>query len=459
MLGQNFGYNENNYGQQSFSNQQNFQNTSQFDQMQSYSNGQSSPNFGQSQNNSMNSFNYQNSAPMGQDMMNGQFMNGQNMQNQQTQYNMGYQGNMNDPNINQNVTEPSVSMYTSYENLPNYGSDINLNDVVESMKMLFSDKINWKSKFDAVDNLRILNKYHFKMMNEIISVFGPYILECFESQKTCIAKNILMFSSEVFMNAREVRLHNDIITVIVPQVLIKSISEKNILKKEAESALINLIQNCIDDVTIVTLAKCCFDKNPTICENAFATLRNVISTIGDNLPSLQFQTLQTLMLTLGKLLDCAKKGNMKKEAQKLCQEMYMRFGVENYKELILNTVGPVHPEFLTYFEKAVEEKKDYKAKNAEFTSYRKEIRKSTVYGAYNNQQKMNPQSVPGDPFGAQQQQYYNQTLHYQNNQMPYNMQNMQNMPNGYQQSDMFNNNNQQSSLLNGQMGLGFPQNY
>jgi len=458
----NYGYNENSFGQASFSNQQNFQASNQMGQMQSNYNGQSSPSFGGMQNQQMNTFFPQNTTSMGQDMMSGQFMTGQTpMQGQQSQFNMGYQGNnadqktgmyMPEPSINQNVTEPTVSIYTTYENLPNYDQNIDLNQVVQSMKALFSDKANWKSKFDAVDNLRILNKYHFKMMNEIISEFGPYILECFESQKTSIAKNILMFSTEVFMNAREVRLYDEIIGVLVPQVINKSISEKSILKKEAESALLFLIQNCVSDCSVITLAKCCLEKNPAVCENALLTLSKVVAAIGDNLPALKFETLQMLMLTLGQLIDCAKKGNMKKLATSLCQDMYRRFGVENYKDLVLATVGQSHPQFLPFFEKAVEEKKDPKLRNLEFSEFRKEKRMSTAF-AY-QQQKMNPQSVLGDPFGGQ---YFDQGLQYQNNQMNY-MPNMQNMQN-YQQGNIYNNGNQQSSLLNGQIGLNFPQNY
>lgn len=454
----NFGYANNSFGDSNNQNQMGFQNPSMMGSNQTDSfgmQGQSMNSFPMNSNNNM----MQNQFMMGQNshqMQEGyQFNNGFNsnnvdsshntMEGQMQQNNMGMMNQQNIP------AEPVVSVYTTYENLPNYDEGIDLNQVAEQIKMLFADKAQWKPRFDAIDNLRILNKYHAKKMNEIISVFWNNILESFESQKTCIAKNILMFSTEVFMNAGEVRLYDECIQYLVPQVLNKSVSEKSVLKKEAETALQYLVSNCLYDVSLMTLCKCCFEKNPTVCEYALLALNRLVLNIGDGLPSLSFDALQLLMLTIGKVCDSAKKGNMKKIATRLCQDMNKRFGIENYHQLVMQTVQPVHPELVQYFAKAIEEKKDLKTRDSnlhDFIQAKKyEARMSNV-GGFNSMQKMNSQNILGENFLAQQVGEQNHNY----NQMNY----MQNNQQQQQQNMMFQQNN---GVFGNNNGFGFPQNF
>ena len=406
-----------------------------------------------------------------------------NMNNQQGSFNMAFQNmhvsptnpqlqthglqgqsvQMNiSPMLAQNEVEnqsQTSQLYTSYENLPNYGQDCDLNQVVASLKGLFEDKAQWKSKFDAIDNLRILNKYYVKKMNEIIDMFWAFIIESFESQKSCIVKNILMFSTEVFMNASQVRIQDEIIIHLVPQVLIKCISEKSVIKKEAENSLGYLTLNCyFYDSSIVTLAKCCcFDKNPTVSEIALNTLAKVIYQIGDSLPMLKFESLQALIYTLGKIMDSAKKGNMKKWATNLCINLYKRFGAENYKQLVMSTIGNQNPELVPYLAKAIEDKKDSKSRESHIHEIKQDKMNKAMmnqvqnqnqnqFGMMNNMQKMNPQTLLGQPLQGKQAQ----GLNYQvgSNMMP-----MQ----GFYQNE--NNGYNNGGLFGGQVGLNFPQNY
>lgn len=457
-------------------------------------------NFGMSNNNMQQQSNY-----YGQDnnsmMQNNSGMNTGFVQNQSNQFNMSMQANNGGSQLNnmapqmqnnmmqQQQVDPNLQMaqpdgqtasaYTSYEDLPNYPQDIDLNQVVEQMKALFEDKSHWKPKFDAIDNLRILNKYHFTKMNEIIGLFWNYIHESFESQKTFVVKNILMFSTEAFMNAREVRLLDEVVMFLIPQVLNKSISEKSIIKKEAEGALCNLFSNCCYDSAIITLSKCCFEKNPAVCEVALATLGQMIGVIGDKLPVYKFETIQILMLTLGKIMDSAKKGNMKKWATDLCIGMDNRFGRENYQELVLSTVAIQRPDLAQYLAKAIEDKKEVKHRDSNFHDFRQEKRKTMKATGFG----MNPMKMGGgfqgmDSFNdsnvLKENQYGNMNMNHmqgmngmngmhsmQGMQGLHQMQgmqsmNMQNMQNTYMQQQ------QQPSmggLFNGQMGLNFPQNY
>jgi len=454
-----FGYANNNFGDSNNNtSQMGFQNPSMMSNQ--------SDSFGHGNSQSMNSFPMNNNNSM----MQNQFMMGQNQEtyNQGGQFNNGFpsnnmdhshnsmQGNTmnmgtNTMNQQQNIpSEPVASVYTTYENLPNYDDTIDLNQVAEQIKMLFADKTQWKPRFDAIDNLRILNKYHANKMNEIISGFWPNILESFESQKTCIVKNILMFSSEVFMNAGQVRLYDECIQVLVPCVLNKSVSEKSVLKKEAETALQFLINNCLYDVSITTLCKICFEKNPTVCEYALFALNGLVMNIGDSLPSLSFDALQMLMLTLGKLIDAAKKGTMKKIATGICQNMNKRFGIENYHQLVMQTVQPTHPELVQHLAKAIEDKRDNKSRDSslhDFIQVKKYEARMSGFGGFNGMQKMNSQNILGENF--LDKQVGDQSLKYSQNQMSYMPHNQQQQQQNYQNPALFGNNS----------GFGFPQNF
>ena len=92
---------------------------------------------------------------------------------------------------------------------------------------------NWNQKFEAINNLRILNKYHQKEINQLVQKFWKYIYESLSSVKTAIMKNILMFLNEVFMNASTIKLHDDLIKGVIPIMMKKSFDNKAMVKKEA----------------------------------------------------------------------------------------------------------------------------------------------------------------------------------------------------------------------------------
>jgi hypothetical protein len=164
-----------------------------------------------------------------------------------------------------------------------------------------------------------LNKFFPGEINDIFANFWKYITASLESQKTHILKNVLIFIKEVFsVTAKEVRLHDDVISGLIPYILKYSTSEKKLIKAEGEVILEEFTTNCCYDSSIIALCKACFDKNPSVTEVAFLTLGKMICNIGENLPKLSFDSLQALIITLAKTLDSAKKGSMKKWATMVC---------------------------------------------------------------------------------------------------------------------------------------------
>ena len=234
-------------------------------------------------------------------------------------------------------TEPttiSEKMYTKYEDLPSLGNNFDVVSVVNTLKMYFENKSNWKSPFDALDNLRILNKYYPNELNNIVAMFWKYIVECIESPKTFIAKNALLFVTEVFMNSKNVRIHDDIIKGLVPHVLAKASSEKGFMKKEAQNALKELTVNCCYDITIMVLCTHTLDKNPAIGDIAILTLAQILNNIGANISKLNQLTLYGLARCLAKTLDMGKHAEQKKYATMICLFICKLFGLEDYARLI-----------------------------------------------------------------------------------------------------------------------------
>lgn len=339
--------------------------------------------------------------------------------------NNGFQQNNQQVQVQeQQPTEPTSSPYTNYDDLPNYGENVNVSEVIENMKVWFEDKTNWKNVFDAIDNLRILNKYYSKDINDIINLFWGSISNCMDSQKTSIVKNILVFLREVFtFTAKEVRLRDEVIQAALPHIFKLSISEKKLIKAEIEGIIEEFVTHCCFDASIQCLCSIVFDKNAAVAENALFTLAKMVSNIGENLPQLSFNSLQMLMITLAKMLDSAKKGNMKKWATQLCQSICNLFGMENYVSLVQGTMAEQPAEITQHLAKAIEEKKETKreSKIHDFVQEQKKMMRYSMYqnnnnnnqGGFNsfdnnenqmqfngfgNQQKMNSQNILGDQF-------------------------------------------------------------
>ena len=298
-------------------------------------------------------------------------------------------------------TTPSEQMYTKYEDLPNFGNNVDIVSVVNLLKMHFEDKNNWKNPFDALDNLRILNKYYPNELNNIVSIFWKYIVECIEKPKTFIAKNALIFVTEIFMNSKNVRLNDDIIMGLVPHVLSKASSDKGFVKKEAQSALKELTVNCCYDSTIVILCQQTLDKNPAIGDIAILTLAQVLNNIGENMSKLNPTTLIGLTKTMAKTLDTGKHANMKKYATMVCNYICRLFGLDNYINLIKGSNLSQSEELA--MSKSVEGKKDSKRASGlfqEFVQERKKLVRMSQMSTGSNFQDM--QGGFGSNNGSQQ---------------------------------------------------------
>jgi len=230
-------------------------------------------------------------------------------------------------------SEPTP-IYTSYENLPSYGSSVDLNSVAEMIKSRFEDKSNWKGHFDAIDNIRVINKYYPAQINNIFMAFGVYILEHLDNQKrTNVFRNCLFLMKEIFRNCREHRLADEIIQKLVPVLLAKITSEKQIIKEEIKGIFEEITQNCLYESTFIAICQLCFEKNPSVAETAVKILARMLNNVGQNIMNLSQNSLQMLFKTLANMLDekiSLKNANLRTWTVEICNYIYRMVGMENF---------------------------------------------------------------------------------------------------------------------------------
>ena len=273
--------------------------------------------------------------------------------------------NFSEPMIPQ-LPEP-VAIYTSYDQLPNYSQDADLNAVAEFIKTRFEDKTSWKSHFDAIDNIRVINKYYPSQINNIFVAFGVYILEHLDNhRKTSVFRNCLFLMKEIFQNCREHKLADEIIQKIVPVLLSKMGSEKQLVREEIKAIFEEIMQNCVYESTFAVLCQCCFDKTQVVSETAIKLLARVLSNMGVNLMSLPAGSIQNLFKTLAHILDEKKNlkhANLRTWALEICNYVYRVVGMENFVNFLQVTLIPEEADCIKFgMEKTLAKKESKKSR-------------------------------------------------------------------------------------------------
>jgi len=72
--------------------------------------------------------------------------------------------------------------------------------IMKEMKMLMSVPEEWSNLFNAINNLRVMNKFHSAVLFENLEFFAKFCQESVQNLRSNISKNGLMFSNEMFKN-------------------------------------------------------------------------------------------------------------------------------------------------------------------------------------------------------------------------------------------------------------------
>lgn len=241
--------------------------------------------------------------------------------------------------------EPAPAVYTPFTELPAYPPATDLNSVAEAIKLNFESKTSWKLIFDAIDNLRIINKYYPSQKTNIFIGFGGYILEQLENPKqTSVFRNTLFLMKEVFEGGKAEKIDDQIVKRLLPVLMSKVGNEKAVIRDEIKSILQDVCTYCVYESTFEAVCQCCFDKNPVLCETALKMLAKLIQNCNLNLFNLNINTLQIIFKTMANLFDekksHLKNGNMKTWNLEICNFVYRLLGVENYLNFMNQLLTP-----------------------------------------------------------------------------------------------------------------------
>lgn len=282
--------------------------------------------------------------------------------------------------------EPSP-IYTTYENLPNYAEGVDLNQAAELIKSKFEDKNNWKSQFEAIDHIRIINKYYPSQINNIFIAFGVYIVENLENQKTTsVFRNSLFLLKEIFRNCQNYRIADEILQKMIPVLLSKITSEKQIIKEEIKAIFEEICKNCVYESTFVTLCQLCFDKNCNVAETALKILARMINAIGVNFMKLSSGSLQIIFKTFGNLLDekkiNLKNANLRTWTVEICNFIYKMIGVENFVNFLNVLLTKEESDSIKIAMEKPIIKKESKKSRVSFGDYIKQKREVVNFNSY-----------------------------------------------------------------------------
>ena len=98
-----------------------------------------------------------------------------------------------------------VQTYTQFDDLVDFAEDHSFKKSAEEfvnqeMAKRMADNGAWDEQFEALDWLRIINKYHREYLMENLVKFQIFIKESVENLRSGIQKNSLMFATEFFKN-------------------------------------------------------------------------------------------------------------------------------------------------------------------------------------------------------------------------------------------------------------------
>lgn len=138
---------------------------------------------------------------------------------------------------------------------------------------------DWRLKFDALNLLRVLNKFQWDLFLALSNDVLPDIVTLTDSPRSNLSKNALTTIAEIFIVPRSEAV--GFVAQIVPMLLLKAQSEKSFLKKEAHIGLGLVSENCACDSLVEVLAKHCLHKSGSIADAAFHYLEIALPKVSE----------------------------------------------------------------------------------------------------------------------------------------------------------------------------------
>ena len=173
-----------------------------------------------------------------------------------------------------------VQTYTQFDDLVDFAEDHQFKAdaqefVNQEMIKRMADQEAWNEQFEALDWLRVINKYHREFLMENIVKFQIFIKESVENLRSGIQKNSLMFATEFFKNIEIGKNQEKLVSfvqTVLPSVLFKTVYDKVFISKEAKTAVTHSLTTCHFKETLeVIINDGCLNKsNKKLMEDSYS---------------------------------------------------------------------------------------------------------------------------------------------------------------------------------------------
>ena len=157
------------------------------------------------------------------------------------------------------------------------------------MSSQLADKIRdpeqWFLQFEALDDLRRVNKFYPELLFRFMGQYEPFIKESVDNLRSGISKNSLMFVHEFFKGQHHASSpeHLSISVAFVksalPNILHKTVYDKVFISNEANHAVLNCLKTCLYKETLqVLINDGCDNKlnNIKLKEKSYGYLSNFV---------------------------------------------------------------------------------------------------------------------------------------------------------------------------------------
>lgn len=218
------------------------------------------------------------------------------------------------------LPEEEKVVYTPYKELadPKLTED-KLNDAYLTIIASFESS-KWKDNYDALESLRILNKFYFGYLSTKLEEVDPYIQTHLDSLRSGLLKMALLFVQEVAgseVGTSESAIRSAALKTYLPKqipiLLMKLLDAKKFIVKEADIAMKSVCTISCSPEVIIALCEQCFtgaSKGTTFADNTIAYLELGLQS---QLSKELWENCNTqLIMTLGQAVNTGRKQMLKK---------------------------------------------------------------------------------------------------------------------------------------------------
>lgn len=200
--------------------------------------------------------------------------------NLSSQSTTNYDTDNNNNNFDTNLE--SIQMiqikYLTYEELPSMEQNTKLLMLMRNISThILEPTSTWLYTFNAITELRRVRKFYPELFEHFFNIMVNVLSEMLILSNTAISRNILKLTSEIFTYHEYNHSFSDWLQILLPKVLIKSISEIKIVQEEADQVLENLINNIFYPETIEILLENVINKNNNISNKSFDFLMKLLN--------------------------------------------------------------------------------------------------------------------------------------------------------------------------------------